>query len=41
MSVERIKRATIRDALDFDVRIVTVEAVCQEVTIGIHSKAPS
>ena len=41
MSVERIKRATIRDALDFDVRIVTVEAVCQEVTISIHSKATS
>ena len=38
MSVEWKERATVRDALDFDVRIEAVEAVCQEVTVGIHSK---
>ena len=38
MSVEGKERATVRDTLDFDVRIEAVEAVCQEVTVGIHSK---
>ena len=38
MSVEGKERATVRDTLYFDVRIEAVEAVCQEVTVGIHSK---
>ena len=38
MSVEWKERATVRNAFDFDVRIEAVEAVCQEVTVGIHSK---
>ena len=38
MSVEGKEGATVRNAFDFDVRIEAVEAVCQEVTVGIHSK---
>ena len=38
MSVEGKEGATVRNALYFDVRIEAVEAVCQEVTVGIHSK---
>lgn len=41
MSVERKEGATVRNALDFDVRIEAVEAVSQEVTFGIHSQPSS
>ena len=39
MSVEGKEGATVRNALDFDVRIEAVEAVCHEVTVGIYSKS--